>query len=161
MLLLLAGSVTLGRCLMSPCIKWIWPSSLHASFVNGFDCNSTVLGFPGGSDGKESACNTGDSGSTPWSGRSPGEGNGYPIQCSCQENPMDRGAWWATFASLGSQNVKHNWTTITDKIGRSINEALLESSSAFTKFWQLTELLHLVEDSLVRTELPWPLLHHL
>ena len=51
--------------------------------------------------------------------------------------------------------------TITDKIGRSINEALLESSSAFIKFWQLTELLHLVEESLVRTELPQSLLHHL
>ena len=49
-----------------------------------------------GSDGKESACNVGDPGSTPGSGRSPGEGNGNPLQYSCLENPMDRGAWWAT-----------------------------------------------------------------
>ena len=50
-------------------------------------------GFPGGSDGKASACNAGDLGSIPGSGRSPGEGNGNPLQRSCLENPMDRGAW--------------------------------------------------------------------
>ena len=55
----------------------------------------TSLGFPGGSDSKESAYNAGDLGSIPGSGRSPGEGNGYPLQYSCLENPMDRGAWWA------------------------------------------------------------------
>ena len=51
-----------------------------------------VLYFPGGSDSKESACNAGDSDSILGSGRSPGEGNGCPLQCSCLENPMDRGA---------------------------------------------------------------------
>ena len=45
---------------------------------------------------KESACDAGDSGSIPGLGRSSGEGNGYPLQYSCLENPMDRGAWWAT-----------------------------------------------------------------
>ena len=49
------------------------------------------MGFPGGSDGKESACNVGDSGSIPWSGRSPGERNGYSFQYSRLENSMDRG----------------------------------------------------------------------
>ena len=53
-------------------------------------------GFPGGSEVKASACNVGDLGSIPGSGRSPGEGNGNPLQYSCLENPMDRGAWWAT-----------------------------------------------------------------
>ena len=53
-------------------------------------------GFPGGSDGKESACNVGDLGSIPGLGRSPSEGNGYPRQYSCLENPIDRGVWWAT-----------------------------------------------------------------
>ena len=52
--------------------------------------------LPGGSDGKESACNAGDPGSMPGWGRSPGEGNGYPFQYSCPENPIHRGAWWAT-----------------------------------------------------------------
>ena len=49
-------------------------------------------GFPGGSVGKQSACNAGDSGSISGLGRSPGEGNGNPLQYSCLENPMDRGA---------------------------------------------------------------------
>ena len=52
--------------------------------------------FPGGSDGKESACNARDVGSIPGLGRLPGEGNGYPLQYSCLENSMDRGAWWVT-----------------------------------------------------------------
>ena len=50
----------------------------------------------GGLDGKASTCNAGDPGSTPGARRSPGEGNGYPLQYSCLENPMDRGAWRAT-----------------------------------------------------------------
>ena len=49
--------------------------------------------FPGGSEGKASACNAGDLGSIPGSGRSPEEGNGNPLQYSCLENPMDREAW--------------------------------------------------------------------
>ena len=53
------------------------------------------LGFPCGSAGKESAHNMGDLGLIPRLGRSPGEGKGYPLQYSCLENPMDRGAWWA------------------------------------------------------------------
>ena len=52
--------------------------------------------FPGGSDGKESACDAGDPASVPGSGRTPGEGNGYPLQYSCLENSMDRRMWWAT-----------------------------------------------------------------
>ena len=52
-------------------------------------------GFPGGSDGKESACNDGDPGSVPGLGRSPGERNGCPLQYSCLEDSMDRGAWLA------------------------------------------------------------------
>ena len=51
------------------------------------------LSFPGGSDGKASACDAGDLGSIPGLGRSPGEGNGNPLQYSCLENPMDGGAW--------------------------------------------------------------------
>ena len=54
------------------------------------------LDFSGGSDHKESACNVGDLGSLRGLGRSPGEGNGYPLQYSCLEKSMGRGAWWAT-----------------------------------------------------------------
>ena len=57
--------------------------------------------FPGGSEGGSlSACNVGDSGLIPGSGRSPGEGNGNPLQYSCLENPMDRRAWWATIRGV-------------------------------------------------------------
>ena len=54
------------------------------------------MGFPGGSDGKESACRAGDPGSISGLGRSPGEGHGNPLQYSYPKNPMDRGAWQAT-----------------------------------------------------------------
>ena len=54
------------------------------------------MGFPGGLNGKESGCNAGDLDLIPGLGRSTGEGNGYSFQCSCLENPLDRGAWWAT-----------------------------------------------------------------
>ena len=53
-------------------------------------------GFPSGSDGTESACNAGDTGLIPESGRTPGEGNAYPLQYSCLENSMERGDWRAT-----------------------------------------------------------------
>ena len=59
-----------------------------------------------GSDDKASACNAGDPGSIPGSGRSPGEGNGGPLQYSCLENPMDRGAWQVIVQGL--QRVGHD-----------------------------------------------------
>ena len=55
-----------------------------------------LKGIPDGSEVKVSACNAGDLRSIPGLGRSPGEGNGNPLQYSCLENPMDGGAWWAT-----------------------------------------------------------------
>ena len=58
---------------------------------------------------KESACNAGDPGSIPGLGRSPGEGNGNPLQYSCLESPMDRGAWWATVREVA--RVGHDLTT--------------------------------------------------
>ena len=62
--------------------------------------------FPGGSDGKVSAYNAGDPGSIPGSGRSPGEGNGNPLQYSCLENPMDRGAWLATVHGVAKSQTR-------------------------------------------------------
>ena len=67
------------------------------------------MGFPGGSDGKKSACGAGDPGLIPGSGRSPGEGNGNPLQYSCLENPMDGGAWQAT-----AHGVAKSWTQLSD-----------------------------------------------
>ena len=66
-------------------------------------------GFPGGSDGKESACNAGDLGSIPGSRSYLGEGNGNPLQYSCLENSMDRGAWQATVH--GVSRVEHDLVT--------------------------------------------------
>ena len=63
--------------------------------IHGLFDLQLFLGFPGGSDGKETACYVGDPASITGSGRSPGEGNGYPLQYSCLANPMDRGVWWA------------------------------------------------------------------
>ena len=63
-------------------------------------------GFPGGSDGRESACNAGDSGLIPGLARSPGEGHSNPLQHSCLENPMDRGA--CGLQSMGSQRLRHD-----------------------------------------------------
>ena len=65
---------------------------------------------PGGSEVKESACNAGDLGSIPGSGRSPGEGNGNPLQCSCLENPMDGGVWWASPWGPKSSTRPNNFT---------------------------------------------------
>ena len=66
-----------------------------------------VYGYPGGSDGKEPACNVRDLGSIPEFGRSPGEENGSPLQFPCQGNPIDRGAWRA-IQSMGLQRVRRN-----------------------------------------------------
>ena len=55
-----------------------------------------------------SACNAGDLGPIPGLGRSPGEGNGYPLQYSCLENPMDGGAWWATVYGITKSWIRLN-----------------------------------------------------
>ena len=68
-----------------------------------------VVGFPGGLDGKESACNARDPGLIPGLGGSSGEGNGHPLQYFCLENPMDRAAWQAIV-----HRVPKNWTWLSD-----------------------------------------------
>ena len=69
----------------------------------------SVSGFPDGSDGKESACNARDLGSIPGSGRSPGEGNSYPLHYSCLDNSVDREAWW-----LQSHRVTKSWIPLSN-----------------------------------------------
>ena len=68
------------------------------------------MGFPGGSNGKETSCNAGDPGSILGSGRSPGVGNGNPFQYSSLENSMDRGAWRAIV-----HGVTKSWTRLPDE----------------------------------------------
>ena len=74
--------------------KQTWRGQMNPSKWQSWDLNSCLFkGFPDGSEGKVSVCNAGDPGSIPRSGRSPGEGNGNPLQYYCLENPMDGGAW--------------------------------------------------------------------
>ena len=75
------------------------------------------MGFPGGSEVKVSARNAGDLGSIPGLGRSPGEGNGNPLQYPCLENPMDGGAWWATV-----HGVAESRTQLSDFTHSMLNE---------------------------------------
>ena len=73
-----------------------------------------IIPFPGSSDGKDSSCNTGDSGWIPGSGRSPGEWNSNPLQYSWLENPLDRGAWRATVYGVAkNQILQSNYHTHT------------------------------------------------
>ena len=81
------------------------------------------MDFPGGSEVKVSACNVGDLGSIPGSGRSPGEGNGNPFQHSCLENPMDEGAWWAAVHGVTKSRTQpsdftHLEDVVLEYIGR-------------------------------------------
>ena len=79
-----------------------------------FNNSYALLLFPGGSDGKASACSAGDPGSIPGLGRPPGEGNGNPLQYSSLENSMDWGAWWATvYGVTKSQTRLSNFTSLT------------------------------------------------
>ena len=75
-------------------------------FSEGHSRIGTSRGFPGGPEVKASASNVGDPGSIPGSGRSPGEGNGNPLQYSCLENPMDGGAWWATVRRFAKSRTR-------------------------------------------------------
>ena len=79
--------------------KYQCPENLDIDF-------SSTNDFPGGSDGKTSAHNAGDPGSIPGSGRSPGEGNGNPLQNSCLENPMDGGARQATVHGVAKNRTR-------------------------------------------------------
>ena len=65
----------------------------------------SLWGLPCSSNGKESACDAGDQGLIPGSGRSPGDGNGNPLQYSCLENPMDTEAWWATVLGVAKSRT--------------------------------------------------------
>ena len=94
---------------VSPLVPHLFPIEWKLAQARNYIFATCSVGFPGGSDGKESACIVGDLGSVPGSGRSPGEGNGYPIQYSCLENSKDRGAWQATV-----HEIAKSWTRLSD-----------------------------------------------
>ena len=86
------------------------PGNFHVlAECDNYCGNWTFLGFPSGSDGKESAFNAGDLSLIPGLGRSPGGGHGNPFQYSCLENPMDRGAWRAI-----AHGAAKSWTRLSD-----------------------------------------------
>ena len=78
--------------------------------VKKYDTGTRInRGFLNGTAGKESACNAGDTGNVSWTtglGRSPGGGNGNPVQYSCLENPLDRGAWWYTVQGIARSQTQ-------------------------------------------------------
>ena len=85
------------------------------SFLFNLTIADLTIIFPGGSEGKASACNAGDLGSIPGLGRSPGEGSGNPLQYSCLENPMDREACWATVHAIAKSRTQlSSFTFIAD-----------------------------------------------
>ena len=113
-----------SHCLPVPCFgffgeapsieldSWIWEEKSQVQVMRLVVRVSQAelhWGFPGGSDGKESACNAGDLGSIPGSGKSPEEGNDSPFKYSCLENPEDREAWRAT-----AYGVAKNWTRLSE-----------------------------------------------
>ena len=84
---------------------------LNISWNQLFTCPG-IMGLPWWLDSKDSACNAGDLGSIPGSRRSPGEGNGDPLQYSCLENSMDREAWWATVHRDLKESDTTEWWTL-------------------------------------------------
>ena len=72
---------------------------------SSFPFVTVYVGFPGGSDEKETTCNAGDPASIPGLGRSSGGGNDYPLQYSCLGNPMDRGTWQATVHEIAKSQT--------------------------------------------------------
>ena len=126
--LMIQRMLAIWTLILLPFLKLAWTSgssrfmycleNFEHYFTSVWDeCNCEVvwaffgiaLGFPGGSEVKVSACNTGNLGWIPGSGRSPGEGNGNPLQYSCLENPMGGGARWATV-----HWVTKSWTRLSD-----------------------------------------------
>ena len=99
-------------------IVWTWPgyllyiSKLHHFTFSLFRKPLPNDDFPGGSDGKERACNAGDLDSIPGLGRSLAEGNGNPLQYSCLENPTDRGAWQAIVPWGRKESDTTEWLTL-------------------------------------------------
>ena len=103
------GKFILVPWFFSFCLYYVLSSrDMESSNASQWDITAALSSWVTGSDSKGSAYNVGDPSSILGSGRSPGEGNGNPLQYSCPENPVDRGAWWATVHGI----TKESWTDI-------------------------------------------------
>ena len=114
---------------LSPCSHGYKPRS--PSF-----CDFPLSFFLGDSDGKGSTCSAGDLDLIPGPGRSPGEGNGYPLLYSCLENPMDRGAWWVTvhrFARVSHDLATKQWLNKSPLGLRNSNNVTITGNNAARK----------------------------
>ena len=101
------GSLSLLQGIFPTQVQFLgWEDPLEKKWQS----TPVFLGFPGGSEDKESTCIVGDLGSIPGLGSCPGGGHGNPLQYSCLENPMDRGAWWATVYGVARVGHKGRYT---------------------------------------------------
>ena len=105
--------------------------------------------FPGGSDGKVSVYNAGDQGSIPGLGRSPGEGNGNPLQYYCLENPMDRGAWQATAHGVTKSRTRLSDLTFT--FTHTLEELKLFFSTNFDSYMEQLKVSFEIHGSFIAT----------
>ena len=133
---------------------------LLEEFIFSFNTFYIGVGFPRSSVGKESACKAEDLSSIPGLGRSPGEGNDNPLQYSCLENPMDRGAWWATV--YGVIRVRHDLVTKPPELiynvvlvsGVKESDSVVHVSILFQNFSTFRLLQSIEQSSLYYTVVP-------
>ena len=105
-------------------LKIIIFCSANFSLIDLASC-TPLLGLPCGSEVTASAWTAGDPGSIPESERSPGEGNGNPLQYSCLENPVEGGAWWATVHGISKSQTRLNDFTFTYSVNKYIKKVML------------------------------------
>ena len=115
--------------LMTSWFKYQLRATLLLNRINYHLLHFPEFGFPCSSEVKVPACNAGDVGSIPGSGRSPGEGNGNPLQYSCLKNPMDGGARWATIYRVAKSRIRLSDFTSLHRVWRIKGEKVLKACS--------------------------------
>ena len=120
------------------------PSVVFDSATPWIAARQPSLGFPGGSDGKASVCNARDPGLIPGLGRSPGEGNGSPLQYSCLENPMDSGAWLAAVQGVAKSRTRLSDFTFTFHFQASLSITNSRSSLRLRSIESVMPSSHLI-----------------